>query len=223
MDMDKEGATLKKRDGSWMSSLMANYTQRLQTIKTTLTTQLIANFQQTPYYIGDRLDYYKGFYPSMVCDVKFNPNRHLSLSGTINCSYQKSMNNSGQILTRILSTGGNISFTWSSSNGLYLKGSYRMSRYSPLYGPTSSITNNLLAFVAGKTFMKGRLRVSIAANDILNKGCNYKIEGLEDRVVETWNPNYGRNYILTVAYRINKRNPSVKYQGKLSTGLPGAF
>ena len=91
-------------------------------------------------------------------------------------------------------------------------------RITNLLETDATISYHHLRAQVGVNLLKGRMKISISGNDLLNSGSNYTISTANDHTLETWTPSYGRYYLLHVFFRLNKLQPATKYQGSLYRG-----
>ena len=66
--------------------------------------------------------------------------------------------------------------------------------------------------------MNGRMKLTLSGYDLLNSGANYSIATKDDHTVQTWSPTYGRFYMLTLSFRLNKLQSKTTFQGQSSDG-----
>ena len=78
---------------------------------------------------------------------------------------------------------------------------------------TAGTTFHFLDAVVGKTFLKGRLAVSVSGNDLLNSGTRFHITGGSDFRYRQWTPSYGRYFLLNLRFRLNKTQSTTRFIG----------
>ena len=122
------------------------------------------------------------------------------------------------MLTQAVNTAVNTSLTYNAGKYLFISSRYGINNHTFLYGNLPAITHHNLSASVGAKFMKGRLKLTLSGNDLLNSGASYSIATKDDHTVQTWSPTYGRFYMLTLSFRLNKLQSKTRFQGQSSTG-----
>ena len=214
------GATLSSfvnSDGTWNIGASANYNKRFQSIGTTLTLMLRANYGQTPYFQAGDLVFVRDFTPNISVSGVIRPNRNLIVRPQYYMNYFKSTNSLGQILNNGFTNGGLLSVHYNFGKRLFVSSKYSFNITNLLVTDATIAYHNFMAQI-GVNLLKGRMKVSVSGNDLLNRGSNYTITTTEDHTVETWTPSYGRYYLLHVFFRLNKLQSSTRFEGELYRG-----
>lgn len=210
--------TFVNSPGSWNASVSAEYSRYSKRLRSPVYVSSSVQYQQTPVFRGDNLLLMRDFSP--VIGFRLTPTLGKSLRLNLNGSfgYQESRNSTGQLLTSLLASSGNLSLNWNAPKTYFAKGHYKINLHAPISGNYSFFATQYFALSAGVRLLKNRLRISVSANDIFSAGSTYSIKTADDYVIESWKPSYGRYYLLTICYRINSRTSATRFNGQLGDG-----
>ena len=214
------GATLssfENSDGTWNIGASARYNKRFQSIGTTLTVMLGATYGQTPYFQSGESMFVRDFTPHFSMNGIVRPNRNLTVRYHYYLDYFKSTNNLGQVLNNGITNGGTLTGQYNFGKLFFVSSGYTF-RITNLIETDATIAYHHLRAQVGVNLLKGRMKISVSGNDLLNRGSNYTITTANDHTVETWTPSYGRYYLLHVFFRLNKLQPTTVYQGQKYSG-----
>ena len=213
------GANLQAWDnagGTLTGTLSANYSIRLQKIKSTLTTSAGLTLATRGEYIADKLTHRSELVPQIKGMFTFRPdnNTRITLSSSL------SLVDSRSFLYRMKTILPSISADATRVFGkhFFIRGNYSYAGNCYLKDGIDNIHLHGLNALAGLKFMKGGLVVSLSVNDLLGKDNDYSITKNADSIVQSWLPTFGRYYMLTVSYRLNRTKPDLQFRGGLVNG-----
>ena len=213
------GANLQTWDnagGTLTGTLSANYSIRLQKIKSTLTTSAGLTLATRGEYIADKLTHRSELVPQIKGMFTFRPdnNTRITLSSSL------SLVDSRSFLYRMKTILPSISADATRVFGkhFFIRGNYSYAGNCYLKDGIDNIHLHGLNALAGLKFMKGGLVVSLSVNDLLGKDNDYSITKNADSIVQSWLPTFGRYYMLTVSYRLNRTKPDLQFRGGLVNG-----
>ena len=211
-------STYENSNGTWDIAGSATLYSRIQKIGLSLTTQLGGSYSQRPFFQRDEKLFSRDLAPKVHITARFRPTKNLSGVVTTNITYLQSKNSLGEMLTQAVNSSVNTSLTYNTGKYLFISSRYVISNHTFLYGNLPAVTHHNLCASVGAKFMKGRMKLTLSGNDLLNSGASYSIATKDDHTVQTWSPTYGRFYLLTVSFRLNKLQSKTRFQGQSSTG-----
>ena len=211
-------STYENSNGAWDICSGAQLNTRIQSIGMSIMADLKCSYSQRPFFQGDEKLFSRDLAPAGRIMARFRPTKNLSGIIVTNITYLQSKNSLGEILTRAVNSAANASLTYNAGKYIFIGSSYRISNHSFLYGNLPDVTHHNLSARIGAKFMKGRLKITLSGNDLLNSGASYSIATKDDHTVQTWSPTYGRFYMLTLSLRLNKLQSKTKFQGQSSDG-----
>ena len=206
-------STYENSNGTWdiLGSVQLN--TRIQKIGTSLSANLGVSYSQRPFFQGDDKLYSRDLTPIFHITARFRPTKNLSGFLSSDITYLQSKNSLGEMLTQAVNSSVKTSLTYNVGKYLFFGSQYGISNHSFLYGNLPAVTHHNLSACVGAKFIKGRLKLTLSGNDLLNSGASYSIATKDDHTVQTWSPTYGRFYLLTVSFRLNKLQPKTKFEG----------
>ena len=211
-------STYENSNGTWDIAGSATLYSRIQKIGLSLTTQLGGSYSQRPFFQRDEKLFSRDLAPKVHITARFRPTKNLSGVVTTNITYLQSKNSLGEMLTQAVNSSVNTSLTYNTGKYLFISSRYVISNHTFLYGNLPAVTHHNLCASVGAKFMKGRMKLTLSGNDLLNSGASYSIATKDDHTVQTWSPTYGRFYMLTLSFRLNKLQSKTRFQGQSSTG-----
>ena len=211
-------STFENCAGSWSADVEIRYTKRLQKIGSTITGICSVHRSQTPYFKTDELVFVNYVSPKLSVNAQIRPSKNIN--STVYCSIGmlEAKDSLSGVLTKTINGHLGISGTYNIGKHFFIKARYSLSDNHLLLPSTNNITYQYLATSVGIKLMKSRLRISLSGNDLLNRGSSYSVIAAEDYTRESWIPSYGRYYLITASFRLNKLKPTTKFQGTLSNG-----
>lgn len=75
-----------------------------------------------------------------------------------------------------------------------------------------------MTLAIGCRLLKGRLGISLSANDLLNRGTSMTVTSDAGFRSQIWDPSYGRYYLLSLSFRLNKTKSNVQTETFLRNG-----
>ena len=82
---------------------------------------------------------------------------------------------------------------------------YRFNGYDYLSGYGSDFSSHILNARIGWKFLKQTLEISLVGNDLLNSGSLYTTLVSPDSMTQSWQPTYGRYFLVSVAYHFRAK------------------
>ena len=215
------GATMStyvNSNGTWDISGFSQLDTRIQRLGLTLMLNLGGFYSQRPYFQEDEKMFSRDLTPRIRVSARLRPTKDLSGNLSLNLAYLQSKNSSGEMLTQAVNGSASASLTYNMGKYLFISPKYIISHHTFLYGSLPDITHHNLSAGIGARFLKGRMKITLSGNDLLNSGASYSIATKDDHTVQTWSPTYGRFYLLTISLRLNKLQPKTQFQGETSKG-----
>ena len=210
-------STFENVGGVWNYSFMVRYVARVKNVAT-ITTFLSADYGQKPFFQGEEKVFVRDFDPGWTLSAEIRPDRKTRLNLQYSIKYLETKNNYRQMLTQAINNHLFASARYNVGKYLVLDAKYAMDGYSFLNKGFNNVSNHFLVAAAGVKLLRGRMTVTLSANDLLNNGGGYTVNAASDHILETWRPSFGRYYLIGVYFRLNKLNPTTQFQGELSTG-----
>ena len=212
----KRGATLstfENTDGTWNAYLSIIYTRLFNPIKLNLTATAHIGYAQRPYYYLDKKLFVRESCPAFNLRLIYRPNRNLTASLSGNVKYVDSKSSGDRLMTSCLNAGITTSGEYNIGKLFFLKGSYSFSACSILDGIGNSCDYHRVGAAVGVRLNKGMVRITLSGNDLLNSSTSYSVSTVDDYVLQRWIPSYGRYYLATISFRLNKMQPSASFRG----------
>jgi hypothetical protein len=211
-------STYVNSNGTWDINGFTQLNTRIQKLGLTLMIDLGGSYSQRPYFQGDEKMFSRDLAPGISVNARLRPTKNLSGGLRVNLTYLQSKNSLGEMLTQAINGTASASLTYNIGKYLFISPKYSIRNHTFLYGSLPAITHHNLGAGIGARFLKGRMKITLSGNDLLNSGASYSIATKDDHTVQTWSPTYGRFYLLTVSFRLNKLQPKTQFQGESSTG-----
>ena len=215
------GATLttyENCNGAWDIDTYAMMSSNIKAMGAWIYTSVGITGGQKPYFAGDEKVFIRDFEPHVGIQTRFRPSKQLSLHFNAESAYLQSKNSLDQTLTRAMRNSLSGDVVYNAGKYLVFTSKYTLSNHTFLEGGLPSVTHHFLRAGAGVKLMKGRLKITLTGNDLLNNGASYSIVTAEDHTLQSWTPTAGRFYMLTATFRLNKLQPTTKYKGESSNG-----
>jgi hypothetical protein len=205
--------------GKWSANLTARFTKRLQPAGLSLSIGCFLDYSQNPYFQNDEKVYVQDISPAVNTSLDYRPNKSTNCSLNYYLGYTESTNSLQQVLTQALRNSLSFKGTYNIGKYWFVGANYDLRSYSYINSTFDDVTTHYLSAKAGVRLMNGRLRITLSGNDLLNNGYGYGISTANDYVRQVWTPSYGRYYLLSVSWRLNKLQSATNYQGRLYDGV----
>lgn len=197
---------------SVLAGVQASYVLRLQPIKSNLLVNAGYTFSTSPQYVSGTL--MRNFDSSPSAGLEWNyRTKPLSFRAEYGLAYLRGSNTLGQTIVDRLAHSFTFTAHASFLKYFFIDANSFGSVYHYLAGGLQDRTVFALSACAGASLMKGRLVISVSANDLLNRSTTYSETTAADRRVQSWTPAYGRYYMLNVAFRLNKTSKRSVFKG----------
>lgn len=205
--------------GQWRANLAARFMKRIQPAGLSLTIGGFLDYSQNPYFQNGGKVYVRDFSPAVNTSINYRPNKSINCSLNYTFGYTESSNSLQHVLTQALRNSLSLKGTYNIGKYWLVGANYDLRSYSYINSTFDDVATHYLCAMAGVRLMDGRLRITLSGNDLLSKGYGYGISTTNDYVKQSWTPSYGRYYLLSVSFRLNKLQSATKYQGRLSDGV----
>ena len=214
----KAGTALTTYENAPLSMTLSptlQYSNRIQKRKINYRVTLGTTYSLRPQYLSDKLVNMNEIVPSYSIWAGYSPSHITRLSLTHGLSYVRSFNSLGQTMPDIIS--GRVGF---SGRVQFLKRCIARVEYSfisnnYLDDSYKDMYRHRLDALVSVSLLKGRLGISISGNDLLNRGTSFTVTTNANYQDITWNPSYGRYFMLNVVYRLNKTSSKTSFMGVL--------
>ncbi|MDD4429486.1 MAG: TonB-dependent receptor, partial [Paludibacter sp.] len=196
-------------DGTFSGDISASYSRQIKLIKSNVDIMSSFMYIKDPSFIQESLVVRELYSPSVSLRLSSNFSRifRITFGGYIGYNYtentvmqkDKALNISGtaqtelHILKKIIL---NTNYSFNTNKGLLAD--RPVSQYH--------ILNALLGF----KLLKGRMEMSVAAYDILNKDTGFSRSVIDNYIITNRSFNYGRYFTINLAYRLFKSNTDLK-------------
>ena len=189
----------------YQSTISAGLTQLLLHRKLSASLKVNGGLTGLPMFNGDQSVYLTGKSSSLVPSLTYTPSKTLKLILKGDVGYDLSVFRGGDILSERVTTSTSSSVNWKITPALKTIVRYSWMHYSFLQGIGQDLSRHILGVSAFWTFDKGKWELGIEGNDLLNSGTLYQYQITPEAFIQTWSPTYGRYFILSVKYRMQKK------------------
>lgn len=190
---------------SWTVNGMATYSGVFCKRKLIASSSLSGRFSQVPQYVGDDIVKFNDTRLSSSVNLRYTHSKNLKISFSPSVSYVNSSNSNSQMLAESIGISVPLNVNCIIFKHGFIKVDNRFGYSHYLSGLGSDITTDFLSATAGWRFLKNALTVSASANDIFNASTKYVTSATAQYFNQTWTPNYGRYYLLSVIYEFRKK------------------
>lgn len=191
---------------------------RSQRLKTTFQAIAYYIFRLQPELICGQIIPLYDHTPLLSGDLDCRPSGKIRIRASASLQYCHSSTPQGQVLRSGFIPHMSGSAYFQTLRAIFLQLNYNWTgyRFTQEALPRSDI--HRLGAIIGVRLLKGRLGISLSANDILNLGEYYSIQTGPNYTFQQWTPTYGRYYLLNLHFRFGRNNSGVHYQGTLDEG-----
>ena len=173
--------------------------------KLTISASASAAYSFTPQYIGQALTGINDASAGGMVNLRFVPSRKWSVSANWICNYVNSTDKAGTLLSeRIIqnaSANGSVNFAKYGKFNI----NYRICWYDYLRGIGTDFFSQSLNASISWSFLKRSLTLSLQGIDLLNSGHTYTSTVTAQSSVQTWQPVYGRYFMLSLKYVFRRK------------------
>ena len=163
-----------------------------------------ANVENMPQYAGNNLESLLTYNVSLGANFIFRY-RKFSLPLTPDMSYFHSDNNLGQNITSGWRFTGRLKTGYMLPLKIFLSAEMAGTYYIYTSGIGYNTDICALQCSVDRSFLKNRLKVKLSAMDLLSKGGAYSTRTTSNYYRQTWNPTYGRYFILSLTYVVRQK------------------
>lgn len=195
--------TYENIDGSFDLSGNMTYGQRIEAIKSNLSIGLRYSFSRQAAYIGEKENISRRHLPSLSLSLGGTQARNIRLRISSTTTYSAVDNSIGSRI-EYLNESASASAELQILKFLIVNASYRINHTRYLTDSGVNNTNQTLNALIGFTGKEGRLTLSLAAYDLLNRGSSYTTTTYADYEQQRWQPSYGRYFTINLGWRLNK-------------------
>ena len=200
--------------GRRAASLNANFGIPVEFIKGTFTTSASASWDRTPSYIDGDLVQTQNFRPTLAVGYRSNFSRRFRLNVNGSASYINTWNNAGSstdYFTEAVRAGFEINRILKK---MYVGGNYTKTFMQGV--KYTAVNDNILDLNGGVRFgPRNNIDIAVTVHDLFNRTKGFSTSMMGDYVTNSWNHNFGRYVLFTVAYRFNRLG---KGSGNLGMG-----
>ncbi len=161
------------------------------------------SWDSSPSYVKEQLTRTVNMRPSMSLGIRSNFSRRVRLNLGLRGEYNQSRNDQGDessYFVERINFGGEVNRIF---NHIYVGGNYfKQFTQGMEYGKFNDNILNLR--VGGRFGPKNQFDVSVSANDVFNTTTGFSTSMNANYVRNTWNHQFGRYVMLTLAYRFNQ-------------------
>ena len=173
--------------------------------KLTISASANAAYTFSPQYIGQDLTGVNDASAGGMVNLRFVPSRKWSVSANWICNYVNSTDKAGTLLSeRIIqnaSANGSVNFAKYGKFNI----NYRICWYDYLRGIGTDFFSQSLNASISWSFLKRSLTLSLQGIDLLNSGHTYTSTVTAQSSVQTWQPVYGRYFMLSLKYVFRRK------------------
>ena len=205
--------TFVNANGTWTASANATWQGRIQPWKTSFEWRFGGSRSAHPAYLSERLAILHEGTVSSSLDIQVKPSRTFRVKAGYTIAFTKDWNNLGDNVMDCLCHQPRLDILKQWTKGYFVSFAYRTEARRVTPETTAGTTFHFLDAVVGKTFLKGRLAVSVSGNDLLNSGTRFHITSGSDFRYRQWTPSYGRYFLLNLRFRLNKTQSTTRFIG----------
>ena len=194
--------------GGWRANFSFPYSALFRKPKSAMSLNMnitpSANVENMPQYAGNNLESLLTYNVSLGANFIFRY-RKFSLTLTPDMSYFHSDNNLGQNITSGWRFTGRLKTGYMLPLKIFLSAEMTGTYYIYTSGIGYNTDICALQCSVDRSFLKNRLKVKLSAMDLLSKGGAYSTRTTSNYYRQTWNPTYGRYFILSLTYVVRQK------------------
>ncbi len=200
-------------DGAYSLSGGVRFSQRINLLRSTLLVAARYNYNNQPAFIGEERNTSRQHQPSLTIGLSGTQATGVRLSVRSTTNFSDVKNTIGEDIRYVYETAG-ASAELKLFRHLLLNVNYNLAYCHYLTASGRDTKTQMLNAMIGCELLKGRMQLSAAAYDLLNRGSSFSATTHADYELQQWQPSYGRYFTINIGFRLNKNNPSKKgYQG----------
>jgi hypothetical protein len=196
-------------DGTLTSDISVSYSKEIKFIKSGVYIYSSFRYIKEPSYIQDNLVITKRYSPAIHLEMNSNFSRMFRMTVGGDTGYDYTENTFGQ-RDKALYFAGKVTTELHVLKRFVLNTNYSFSGYKGLSRDKTVNRRHVLNALLGFKLFKGRVEMSAAAYDILNKDTGFSRTTVEDYIMNNRSRNYGRYITINLAYRFYKSNSGLK-------------
>jgi len=197
-------SSYENAQGSYSASVRTSLSFPIQAILSTVSFDASSSWDKTPSYVNSELIHTKNFRPTVSLGYRSNFSRNFRLNVNGNGSYIHSSNTNGSkkdYFTEAVRGGFEIN---NILKLMYLGGNYTKTFSQGM--ANVPVNDNILDLNGGIRFgPRNNIDISFMIHDLLNRTRGFSTSMTDDYVSNRWAHNFGRYFMVTLAYSFNKR------------------
>ena len=205
--------------GNYSANLSTSFGFPIKFIGCIINTGLSGSWDMSPSYVNDELITTQNVRPSANLGIRSNFSRDIRFNVNGNASYVNSWNSAGSstdYFTESLRAGFELNNIF---KVMYLGGNYTKTFMQGVQ--YNAINDNILDLNGGFRFgPRNNIDISFMIHDLFNKTRGFTTSMNDDYVNNRWTHNFGRYFMVTLAYRFNSMRGG---SGGGPGGRPGGF
>ena len=197
-------SSFENADGSYNASLRASVSFPIPKILSMISIDASSSWDKTPSYVNSQLIHTQNFRPTLSIGYRSNFSRNFRLNVNGNGSYIHQWNTNGSkkdYFTEAIRGGFEIN---NILKVIYLGGNYTKTFSQGM--ANVPVNDNILDLNGGIRFgPRNNIDISFMIHDLLNRTRGFSTSMTDDYVSNRWTHNFGRYFMVTLAYTFNKR------------------
>lgn len=197
-------SSYENASGSYSASLRASVSFPISKILSVISVDASSSWDKTPSYVNSELIHTQNFRPTLSVGYRSNFSRNFRLNVNGNGSYIHQTNTNGSkkdYFTEAIRGGFEIN---NILKLIYLGGNYTKTFSQGM--ANVPVNDNILDLNGGIRFgPRNNIDISFMIHDLLNRTRGFSTSMTEDYVSNRWTHNFGRYFMVTLAYSFNKR------------------
>ena len=173
--------------------------------KLRVTMNLTGGWAERLQYLGQDMIDLSEASAGMRLYLRYTIGKNIRINVNPSVTYIKSMDGSMATLSERISADILALFDARFAKNGSFNAEYRFNGYDYLSGYGSDFSSHILNARIGWKFLKGTLEVSLVGNDLLNSGSLYTTLVSPDSMTQSWQPTYGRYFLVSVAYHFRAK------------------
>ena len=206
--------TYENASGRRSASANASFGIPVGFIKGTVSTSASASWDRTPSYINSVLVQTQNFRPTLTLGYRSNFSRRFRLNANGSASYIRTWNSEGSstdYFTEAIRAGFEVNRILKK---MYVGGNYTKTFMQGVQ--YTAVNDNILDLNGGVRFgPRNNIDIAVTVHDIFNRTKGFSTSMSNDYITNSWNHNFGRYVLFTIAYRFNRLG---KGSGNLGMG-----
>ena len=166
---------------------------------------LMASYSALPQYYGGQLIGINDFNTGGSISLNYRPDKNLRFSISGSSFYVNSLNDGKTSLSERTVTSARASSSVRFAKYGEISAQYHITSYNYLGGAGTDFMSHSLNAEISWSFLKRTLTVAFRGLDLLDTGSIYTSSVTADASTQTWNPVYGRYFLISIRYMLQKK------------------